>query len=147
MKSVFRDLIVSNNKIGQKGIMHLFILLSLLISPELMALNEGSETATNVGTTDSEQVQKRTVTGKTLDTQGVPLIGVNIMVKGSTIGIISDMDGSYSLEVPANSTLIFSYIGYKTIEIPAGERSVINVTMTEDAEQIEEVVVVGYGTM
>lgn len=146
MKSVFKNHLVSKNRIGQKGITCLAIILSLLISPKLMALNESNEATTNANKTESWQVQKRTVTGKILDAQGVPLIGVNIMVKNSTIGIISDIDGKYSFDIPANSTLVFSYIGYKTLEVFAGEKIVVNVTMTEDAEQIEEVVVVGYGT-
>lgn len=84
------------------------------------------------------------VTGVVSDSQD-PLIGVNVRVKDSSTGIITDIDGKYSLEVPPNATLVFSYIGYINQEHKVGNRSVINVTMVEDAKQLEEVVVVGYG--
>ncbi len=89
--------------------------------------------------------QRITVNGKVADGNGEPLIGVNVSVKGTTMGIITDVDGNYTLQVPANGTLVFSYIGYKTQEIIVGNRTTINVIMKEDTEQIEEVVVVGYG--
>ena len=73
------------------------------------------------------------------------MIGVNVSVKGTTIGIITDMDGNYALEVPANSTLVFSYIGYRSQEIPVGNQTSVNVTLIEDTQKIDEVVVVGYG--
>ncbi|MCE2617424.1 SusC/RagA family TonB-linked outer membrane protein [Phocaeicola oris] len=88
--------------------------------------------------------QKINVRGTVTDAAGEPLIGVNVAVKGTTTGIITDVDGNYALEAPNNSTLVFSYIGYKTVEIVAN-RATINVTMNEDTEQIDEVVVVGYG--
>ena len=78
------------------------------------------------------------VTGVVSDTQG-PLIGVNVRVKDSATGVITDINGKYSLEVPSNSTLVFSYIGY------LNHKGVINVVMVEDTKQLEEVVVVGYG--
>ena len=77
---------------------------------------------------------------------GEPLIGVNVAVKGTTIGIITDIDGNYTLEVPSKSTIVFSYIGYQAQEVPVGNQSTINVTLKEDAQKLEEVVVVGYGT-
>lgn len=90
--------------------------------------------------------QQKTVSGTVVDQSGAPLIGVNVVVKGTTTGIITDVDGNYSLSVSANSTLVFSYIGYKTQEIAVGNQVKINVTMQEESEQIEEVVVVGYGS-
>ncbi len=77
---------------------------------------------------------------------GETLPGVNILVKGSGTGTISGNDGTYSIEVPdANSVLVFSYIGYKTVEIPVSGQSVINVRMEESTEILEELIVVGYG--
>ena len=81
-----------------------------------------------------------------MDVTGEPLIGVNVAVKGTTIGIITDIDGNYTLEVPSKSTIVFSYIGYQAQEVPVGNQSTINVTLKEDAQKLEEVVVVGYGT-
>ncbi len=90
--------------------------------------------------------QQKTIKGTVVDATGEPLIGVNVSVKGATIGIITDVDGNYTLEVPSNSTIVFSYIGYQTQEIAVGNQSTINVTLKEDTQNIEEVVVVGYGT-
>ena len=89
--------------------------------------------------------QQKNIRGTVFDASGEPLIGVNVSVKGTTIGIITDMDGKYQLEVPANATLLFSYIGYQTQEIAVGNQSSINVTLKEDTQKLEEVVVVGYG--
>lgn len=89
--------------------------------------------------------QQKTVRGTVLDANGTPLTGVNVSVKGTTVGMITDLDGNYTLEVPANGRLVFSYIGYKTQEIAAGNRTKIDVMMQEDTQLIDEVVVVGYG--
>ena len=79
---------------------------------------------------------------------GLPLIGANVQVKGaSSIGTITDIDGNYSLDVPnSTDTLIFSYIGYIEKEVPISGRSVIDVVLSESTVQLDEVVVVGYGT-
>ena len=84
------------------------------------------------------------VTGVVSDAQS-PLIGVNVHVKGDTTGVITDMNGKYSIEVPSNATLVFSYIGYADQEHKVGNRKVIDVTMSEDSKLLEEIVVVGYG--
>lgn len=89
--------------------------------------------------------QQKTIKGTVVDATGEPLIGVNVSVKGTTIGTITDVDGKYSLEVPAKGTLVFSFIGYKTAEIPIGSQSVVDQTLNEDTQNIDEVVVVGYG--
>lgn len=84
------------------------------------------------------------VTGVVSDAQS-PLIGVNVHVKGGTTGVITDMNGKYSIEVPSNATLVFSYIGYADQEHKVGNRKIIDVTMSEDSKLLEEIVVVGYG--
>lgn len=89
--------------------------------------------------------QQKSIKGTVVDATGEPLIGVNVSVKGTTIGIITDIDGNYSLEVPTNATLVFSYIGYRTQELSVGNQTTINITMQEDTQNIDEVVVVGYG--
>ena len=89
----------------------------------------------------------KTITGVVTDELG-PVAGANVIVKGTTNGTITDMDGKYSLSgVPAGATLQISYIGYLTKEIPVGSQSEINVTLLEDSQALDEVVVVGYGTM
>ena len=91
--------------------------------------------------------QNVTITGVVKDQSGEPLIGVNVMEKGTTNGSITDVDGKYSVSVKGGKTiLVFSYIGYISQEIPIGNQKTINVTMKEDTEELEEVVVIGYGT-
>lgn len=87
------------------------------------------------------------VTGSIKDKEGNPIPGANILVKGTSAGTTSDADGKYSLEVPDdNAVLIFSFIGYVTQEVPLNGRTVIDVTLLEDVQNLAEVVVVGYGT-
>ena len=89
--------------------------------------------------------QQKTIKGIVVDATGEPLIGVNVSVKGTTIVFITDIDGKYTLEVPTNATLVFSYIGYRTQEHSVGNQTTINITLQEDTQNIDEVVVVGYG--
>lgn len=90
---------------------------------------------------------ERTITGRVIDQVGEPLPGVNVMQKGTTNGTITDMDGKYSLIVSAErSILVFSYIGYHMQEITVGNKNTIDVKMQEDLQDLEEVVVIGYGT-
>ena len=91
--------------------------------------------------------QDITVSGVVVDSNKEPIIGSNVVLKGATIGTITDLDGKYHLSVPENGTLIFSSIGYTSQEIAINKRSVINVTLAEDVMLIDEVVVVGYGTV
>lgn len=93
--------------------------------------------------------QKRTVSGIVTDSKNEPLIGVNVTIKNaSTTGTITDIDGKYSLEIPSgNSVLVFSYIGYSTQEVKVNNRSVVDIVLKDDMQALEEVVVVGYGTM
>lgn len=87
------------------------------------------------------------VTGKVTDRNGEPLIGVSVKIKGTNTGASTDVNGQYSLNIPdGNNTLVFTYIGYITQEIPLSNRTVINVSMQEDAANLDEVVVIGYGT-
>ena len=89
-----------------------------------------------------------TVEGRVTDTQGDPVIGVSVAVKGTTTGSITDGHGFYHVNIPnGNSILIFSYLGYTKQEIVVGNRSHVNVVMEEAAELLDEVVVVGYGSM
>lgn len=91
--------------------------------------------------------QKKTLKGNVLDETGTPLVGVNVIVKGTTDGVVTNAEGNFtiSLENASEKTIAFSIIGYITQEIKVGNRSVINITMKEDAMGLDEVVVVGYG--
>ena len=92
--------------------------------------------------------QQKSISGKVTDSTGVGLPGVSVVVKGTTTGIITDMDGKYSLsKVPENAILQFSFVGMKSQEITVGNKSSINVVLEEETVGIEEVVAVGYGTM
>ena len=94
----------------------------------------------------SASAQTRTISGKVVDQTGVPVIGASVIVVGnSTIGTITDLDGNFSLSVPAGATLSVSFIGYTTETVAVGNQSVINVTLQEDTEFLEETVVIGYG--
>ncbi|MEB2783928.1 SusC/RagA family TonB-linked outer membrane protein [Algoriphagus persicinus] len=91
----------------------------------------------------AQQVQ---VTGSVYDETGQPLPGATILVKGTTTGTTSDLDGKYSISSPADGTLVFSFIGYNPIEKVVGNQTILDVNLTPDLSDLEEVVVVGYGT-
>jgi TonB-linked SusC/RagA family outer membrane protein len=97
----------------------------------------------NAGFAQAQDVQ---VSGTVLDETGMPLPGVSILLKGSTRGTTSDLDGKYSISGPSNGVLVFSFIGYNTTEETIGSRTIINVNLSPDVSNLEEVVVVGYGT-
>ncbi len=89
--------------------------------------------------------QARRVTGTVTDAQGEPLLGVNVLERGTTNGTITDLDGKYSLEIKPGATLVFSYIGFVSQSLVASGNTV-NVVLREDTQNLSEVVVVGYGT-
>ena len=92
-----------------------------------------------------EMMAQNTVTGKVSDAAGDPLIGVNVLEKGSSNGTVTDVNGKFTLNVPQGATLVFSYIGYKTQELVVNGNN-LDVVLYEDTELLDEVVVVGYGT-
>ncbi len=95
-----------------------------------------------------QQQQQGSVSGIVTDETGQSLPGLTVVVKGTTRGTVTNADGRYSLSnVPENATLVFSYVGMRTQEIPVGNQTSVNVTMESDAIGIEEVVAIGYGTM
>ncbi|MEG0454792.1 MAG: TonB-dependent receptor plug domain-containing protein, partial [Bacteroides sp.] len=90
--------------------------------------------------------KERKVTGQVVDEQGEPLIGVNVLIKGSSTGVITDLDGNYTLNTNEKSPILqFSYIGYKSQDIPLKNQTVINLTMQSDTQIIDEVVVTALG--
>ncbi|MFD0836726.1 SusC/RagA family TonB-linked outer membrane protein [Mariniflexile aquimaris] len=91
--------------------------------------------------------QKKVIKGiVTSSNDGVTLPGVNILVKGTTNGVVSDFNGNYSITASNNDLLVFSYLGFKSLEVQVGNQTQINVSLQEDATSLDEVVVVGYGT-
>ena len=91
--------------------------------------------------------QKKSVTGMVTDKNGEPIIGANVVEKGTTNGIITDVDGKFSLNIAPGAVLQISYIGYNTQEIKVSGRNVINVTLMENTQDLDEVIVVAYGSM
>jgi TonB-linked SusC/RagA family outer membrane protein len=92
-------------------------------------------------------VQQKTVSGHIVDATGLPLPGVNVTIKGSTAGVVTNVNGDYTIQTPNEQTiLMFSFIGFATQEMPVLGRQTISLTLQENTQLIEEVVVVGYGT-
>lgn len=95
----------------------------------------------------SAQQQGKTITGKVVDANGEPIIGANIIEVGTTNGTVTDIDGNFSLKVADNATIRISYIGYLEQEINTAGKTSFNITLVEDTQALDEVVVVGYGTL
>ncbi|SDJ98341.1 TonB-linked outer membrane protein, SusC/RagA family [Catalinimonas alkaloidigena] len=87
------------------------------------------------------------ISGTVKTIEGDPLPGVNVLIKGTSQGTTTDLNGTYTLSAPSNTTLIFSFIGYLNQEVSVGNRSTVDVTLEEDIQNLEQVVVVGYGTV
>ena len=96
--------------------------------------------------TSVAMAQTKTVTGTVTDSFNEPLIGASILVKGTSTGAVTDMDGKYSISVTPNDVLVFSYVGYEKQEIKVGQQTVINVTLKDDSQMLAETVIIGYGS-
>lgn len=120
----------------------LFFVAGIGVSP--VFATQGTTTSM---TTEIVQQQTVTITGVVKDKSGEPIIGANVLEKGTSNGVITNVDGEYTLKVSgSNSVLIISYIGYKSQEIVIGSQRKVNVTLADDTELLDEVVVIGYGT-
>ena len=93
----------------------------------------------------AEAQQEKRVTG-TVISEGEPLPGVSVQLKGASSGTITDIDGNYSIEAPGSGTLVFRFVGMRTVEQPVNNRSVINVTLEAESKELDEVMVVAYAT-
>ena len=93
--------------------------------------------------------QTSPITGTVIGSDGLPLPGTYVTVKGTTRGVVTELDGTYSISAVSSETLVFSFIGMKTQEIEVANQSIIDVTLEEDLAQVEtvEVVSFGYGTV
>ena len=121
----------------------------VLFSAALLAsLCMGSPQFSYAATENIQTVmQNGTVKGRIVDGMGEPVIGASVQVKGSGTGVISDIDGNFTLSnVPSDAVLVISYVGYQTQEIKVAGKPFLDITMKEDTEMLDEVVVVGYGT-
>ena len=125
-----------------------FLTTGLLFMASAHALGASVKSNSDIGPRiESINQQGKTITVIVSDASG-ELIGANVIVKGTTNGNVTDMNGQVTLDnVPANAILEISYIGYQTKEVPVGNQSQIKVSLAEDSQALEEVVVVGYGTM
>lgn len=107
---------------------------------------EGSNIILRSNTKEVSQEKRKTISGYVKDTEGEPLIGVSVVVKGTTIGAVTDINGKFTLSVPAESkTLVFSYVGMKTVETPIGDKTYFEIIMEDSSVQMEEVVVTALG--
>ena len=113
------------------------------IEDHIVVLYSGSEKV--AAKTSVTQQKTKKISGIIKDATGEPIIGANVLVKGTTNGVITGMDGDFSLEVPDNSTLEISYIGYVTQNIPVSGKNTLNIILTEDTQKLDEIVVLGYG--
>lgn len=115
-------------------------------TPITYVLKDNSQIVLSSKNTSVTQQQKRVITGTIMDQNGEPVIGANVVERGTTNGTITDLDGHYSLEVSSpQATLQISYIGYNTLDVAIAGQSVLNASLREDTQKLDEVVVVGYG--
>jgi hypothetical protein len=110
--------------------------LMMFLSGMLMILSASAQTGTMIN-----------VRGTITDIAGEPIIGANILIQGTSNGTVTDYDGNFVIQVPSNGVLEVSYIGYIQQIIPVNNRTTINIILLEDTELLEEVVVIGYGTV
>ena len=96
---------------------------------------------------NTKAVDRIKVKGKVVDENGDPLPGATVLVEGTTIGTVTNIDGNFTLTVPDNATLLISYIGYTATRVVVGQQSVINVSLQVDSTSLDEVLVIGYGTV
>ncbi len=118
-----------------------------LFDRQIVLSNQFGETGIYGHNTMAYNQQQRVVSGKITDSAGQPLPGVSIVIKGTTQGTVTDANGNYTLSnLPADATLVFSFVGMRTQEVFVGNRTSIDVLMEEEAIGIDEVVAIGYGT-
>ena len=132
----------------KRKIVSLLGIASFGLSLSAMPGNQPDLLSSSTGNADVSSVmqQKKTIQGQVLDQTGTPIIGASVLVKGTTVGTITDIDGKFSLEAASNETLTISYIGYVSKDILVGNNSSLKITLKEDNKTLDEVVVVGYTT-
>lgn len=121
-----------------KNILYL-VVLGLMLAFPAVAINAGVATTQHA-------MQNGNIRGTVIDKAGEPIIGASVRVKGQNTGSITNLDGVFTLDAPSGSTLVISYIGYRTLEVPVGNKTSFNITLEEDSELLDEVIVTGYTT-
>jgi TonB-linked SusC/RagA family outer membrane protein len=128
------DDLLSNTELGYK-----------ILDKQVVIYKEESKTIAPTVAKETAQQQKKTIKGRVTDIHGESIIGANIIEKGTTNGTVTDVDGNFTLQVEENSALLVSYIGYLAQEISTAGQSSFAVTLLEDTQSLEEVVVIAYG--
>lgn len=121
---------------------------ALLFFSSMSFGNNGISSGDNNKIYNLNQQNTHKVSGTVIDQDGEPVIGANVVLKGTTTGTVTDIDGNFSLDLPSSSgTLQVSFMGYNTKEVAVSGKSQLKITLTEDTQLLDEVIVVGYGTM
>jgi len=125
-----------------KKIKSLLFLLTLCIVTTI----SGQQVASNATNQNNPVQGSKAVSGKVADEKGEPLPGVSVVIKGTTVGTVTDADGNYTIQAPPDATLLFSFVGMENKEIAVGSQNVLDVILNENLTNLNEVVVVGYGS-
>ncbi|MFD0991117.1 SusC/RagA family TonB-linked outer membrane protein [Mariniflexile jejuense] len=135
---------LKNNQVKLKFLSETILAMALLICGFSAQLHANT---VNTSILNIDEIQNIAIKGKVVSAaDNLPLPGVNVTVKGTSIGAVTDFDGNYSLNVPSSeSVIVITYLGFKTVEIKVGSQKTINISLVEDIAALDEVVVVGYG--
>lgn len=145
----YRDIEINNKggiTISGQGKELKEVLTNELAKQELSYTVSGNKIIVSTAKKEAVSTKEKKITGKVIDTKGEPVIGATIMEKGTTNGTITDFDGNFTLNVSDNSMIEVSYIGYQSSSVKANSNNLMAITLKEDSELLDEVVVVGYGT-
>jgi len=123
---------------------YMILLTGVYITVEASVIGKGTEKVTY---SDELPQQKKVLTGTVTDEKGETIIGANVSLKGTTTGTVTDIDGNYSLEISSGNVIVVSYIGYIPQEIQINDQSRLNIKLSESLQALDEVVVIGYGSM
>lgn len=152
LKFFYDDKIVSQSSRVTLQVTNLSLqsVLNLISSQTQLSFNRNNNTIT-VGLKKNDKIntdkENFSIKGCIVDTNGIPVIGANVLIKGTTEGVITDIDGNFRLTVSRNSVLTVSYIGFLTQEVTVKNNKPLRIVIEEDTQKLEEVVVIGYGTM
>lgn len=141
MKSIKTSIFYLNWNTNRFSVPKALLVYSCSLGIACFPLSALAENGTNPDSFPSTQQENRIIKGKIIDEKGETLIGVSILVKGTTIGTVTDFDGNFSLEVPKNGTLVISYVGYKSQEIKVSGRTDFAITLASDNKLLDEIVV------
>lgn len=147
MKSIKTSIFYLNWNTNRFSVPKALLVYSCSLGIACFPLSALAKNGINPDSFPSTQQENRIIKGKIIDEKGETLIGVSILVKGTTIGTVTDFDGNFSLEVPKNGTLVISYVGYKSQEIKVSGRTDFAITLASDNKLLDEIVVVGYGVV